>query len=245
QGTLGAKRFEIARVFLGSAADPPQPPLSKGGSAPAAPPITKGGPGGVESEPILLALISGGSFADVKGVVTALARRINPGAALSVRPADVPQFAAGRGAEVRLDGELWGWLGELDREVTDRLDLRDAVTAAELDMGVLERAAQLTPIFEPLPQYPAVTRDMNFVLDEAVTWQRLVEVIASVAGPLLETVEFGGQYRGKQIPADRKSYVATLVYRAADRTLTSEEVESAQGPVVEACERELGAALRA
>lgn len=48
---------------------------------------------------------------NLKGVVELLARRVAPHAAVSVRPSDVGQFVPGRGAEVLLDGELWGWLG--------------------------------------------------------------------------------------------------------------------------------------
>jgi phenylalanyl-tRNA synthetase beta chain len=85
---------------------------------------------------------------------------------------------------------------------------------------------------------------LNFVLDEAVRWRDLESVVRGAAGPLLESVGFGGQYRGQQIGADRKSYVVTLSYRAGDRTLTTEEVEQAQGAVVKACTEKLGAALR-
>ena len=67
-------------------------------------------------------------------------------------------------AEVLLDGQLWGWLGEIDRSVSDQLDLKDAVTVAELDLQVLESATELTPAYALLPQFPAVARDLNFLL---------------------------------------------------------------------------------
>ena len=88
-------------------------------------------------------------------------------------------------------------------------------------------------------------RDLNFVLDEPTTWKQLEEEIRSSAGELLESVVFSGQYRGKQIAAGKKSYVATLSYRSAERTLTNEEIESIQKQVVEACRKKLGAELRA
>ena len=67
---------------------------------------------------------------------------------------------------------------------------------------------------------------------------------AKLRGPLLESIGFGGQYRGKQIPAGKKSYVVTFSYRAPDRTLTSDEVDASQKAVIAACETGLGAALR-
>ena len=143
-----------------------------------------------------------------------------------------------------LGDERLGWLGELDRAVTDRLDLRDAATVAELHLAALEGIAELTPAAAALPQYPAIERDLNFVLDDSVTWEQLAAVAREAAGPLLESISFGGQYRGKQIPAGKKSYVVTFSYRSPERTLTSDEVDASQKAIIAACRERMGAALR-
>lgn len=221
-GTFNAQLFEIARVYL------------------SAEPRRNG-----DAEPLLVSFVSGQPYAEVKGVVEALARQVNRAAEVTVRPSDVPQFAPGRGAEVLLNGQPWGWLGELDRSVTDRLDLRDAVTIAELRLSRLEDIADLWPTYQPVPTYQEVTRDLNFVLDESVTWHDLEVAVRQAAGPLLESISFGGQYRGKQIAEGKKSYLLTLHYRSPERTLTSEEVDAAQQAVIQACAERLGATLRA
>ena len=64
--------------------------------------------------------------------------------------------------------------------------------------------------------------------------QTLEATARRVAGPLLESVEFAGQYRGRQIGEGQKSYLLTLTFRAVDRTLTSEEVDAAQQAVIAA-----------
>lgn len=222
-GNFRAQLFEIAKVFL--AADPAQPEQA--------------------AEPWMLGLVTGRSFHDLKGVVEELVRRVNPRAQLTVRPSTVAQFTPGRGAELLLNGRFWGWLGELDRTVIDAADLRDAVCVAELDVETLDAVADLIPRAQRLPEYPAMTRDLNFVLDEAVTWSSLEEAVRQSAGPLLESVTFGGQYRGKQIGEEKKSYLVTLTFRAPDRTLTGEEVDAAQKSVIAACAQSHGAILRA
>jgi phenylalanyl-tRNA synthetase beta chain len=219
-GVFDARLFEMASVYLGTRPDDPA------------------------SQPTMLGFVSGDSFAGVRGVLDALARSVNTSAVVTTRPANVPQFAAGRGAEVLLDGELWGWLGQLDRSVTDRLDLRDEVTVGEVFLSPLVAIVERAPQFTPLPQYPAVQRDLNFVLDEPVTWLQLNEAVQAAAGPLLDAVSFVDQYRGRQIPVGKKSYVLSIAYRSPDRTLTSEEVDAAQQAVIAACERELGALQR-
>jgi phenylalanyl-tRNA synthetase beta chain len=223
RGTFGAQLFEIAAVYLSSDKTLPTS----------------------QSEPTLISFVSGMPFAEMKGVVEQLAERINPLAEVTARPSNLPQFVPGRGAEVLLNGQFWGWLGELDRSVSNQLDLRDAVSIAELDLSVLEAHANLVPKFQPWPLYQASSRDLNFVLDDHVTWSSLEDTVRKAAGPLLESMGFGGQYKGKQIPDGKKSYLVTLLYRSPDRTLTGEEIEAAQQSVISQCQTQLGATLRA
>ncbi|MCA9115331.1 MAG: phenylalanine--tRNA ligase subunit beta [Planctomycetaceae bacterium] len=220
RGNAGAKLFEIARVYL------------------------RAEPGVAAAEPIRIGLVAGGPFAAMRGVIDALCQRLHISGKLELRPSEVPQFGEGRGAEVLLDGELWGWVGELDRDVADRIDLQEQVTVAELDLGLIEQRAVLVPPAELLPEYPPMDRDLNFVLEEDVTWQQLESVVVGAAGPLLESVGCGGQYRGKQIGPDRKSYVVTMRFRAPDRTLKSAEVDSAQQAVITAVEQNVAGTLR-
>jgi phenylalanyl-tRNA synthetase beta chain len=222
-GVHGVQLFEIAKVYLD--ADPRKPEH--------------------ESEPVVVGMVSGRTFGEVKGVIEQLVARLDRGAVLIVRPLTASGFVPGRAAELDLGGRRLGFLGEVDRRVTDKFDLRDAVIAAELDFSLLVESADLIPEFKPLPQYPPIERDLNFVLDEDVTWESLTSTVRKSAGPLLEEIKFGGQYRGQQIGAGKKSYLLRLSYRAADRTLTSDEVEAAKHAVIEACERTLKAQLRA
>lgn len=219
-GSFNAQLFEIASVFLES------------------------DPGNPTAEPKVVGLVSGCSFSEMKGLLQAIAERVNRVSTITVKPSDVPQFVEGRGAEILLNGESWGCFGELDRSVTDELGLRDACVAAEIDMSLLEQSANLRPEFVELPRFPASTRDLNFVLDESVTWSQLEEAVTAVAGPNFESISFSGQFRGKQLPADKKSYLLTISYRSAERTLTHEEVEEAQQAVIASCETAVGAQLR-
>ena len=219
-GNFQTRLFEIASVYLAAT------------------------PGDPAAEPRRLGIVSGQPFVEFKGTLETLAHRVNPHAVVTVRPSELACFVPGRGAELLLNGKPWGWLGELSREVTDKLDLRDTVIAAELDIALLEESANLVPTFAELPRFPSISRDLNFVLDEATTWDQLVEVARTAAGPTYDTSAFGGQYRGQQIPANKKSYVLTVSFRAPDRTLTSDEVDAAVKSIIEACSTKLGATLR-
>ena len=219
-GTFNAQLFEVAKIYL--AAEPDN----------------------AEAEPTVLAFVSSRSFAEMRGVIDAIVRATNRAARVTARPADVTAVQPGRGAELLLDGRPWGWMGELSLEARQQLGLADPVTVVEVRLAELESVIDLAPVFHAIPEYPAIERDLNFVLDETVSWQELEEVVRQAAGDLLETVRFESQYRGPQIAADKKSYVLRLQYRAADRTLTAEEVDQAQLGVIAACQSDLQAIQR-
>lgn len=220
-GQFHAQLFEVARVYLSTDKSIPEK----------------------QAEPRMVSFVSGRSFHELKGVVEQVAARVNPNAKIELKACASREFVPGRGAEVWLNGVFWGWMGELDSSVTSQLDLRDAVTVAELDMNVVEAQADLVPRFRDLPTQQPSMRDLNFVLDDEVTWSSLEETVRSAGGPFLQEVSFGGQYRGKQIPEGKKSYLVTMAYRA-DRTLTSEEVETAQKSIIAACTEKLSAIHR-
>jgi phenylalanyl-tRNA synthetase beta chain len=221
-GTANAELFEIAKVYLSAGQ----------------------GQSEQQAEPSMLALVSGRSFSAVRGIVESLLAQLAPHAVLTADPVELPEFAAGRGAMLRVNGEFFGWLGELDRSVTDAVDLQDAVTMAEVEVHVLERVFEPSRTCTPLPRFPLITRDLNFVLPETLPWKDLTAVASAAGGRLLQSVSFSGQYRGRQIEPGHKSYVMTCRFLAPDRTLTAEEVDDAVRSILSACENQLSARLR-
>lgn len=221
-GTVNAELFEIAKVYLSAGQ----------------------GLAEAEAEPTMIGLVSGRDFLAMKGIVEAVATKLAPAAKLTSEASDLPEFIPGRGAALTLDGRPFGWIGELKRSVLDQLDLQDDVCIAELNANVLEDLHQSACRYEPLPRFPLVSRDLNLVLPERTTWAQLADVVTSSGGQLLHDIAFSGQYRGKGIDADKKSYLLTCRFLAADRTLTTEEVDSTVHDILAACEEKLEARLR-
>lgn len=220
RGQFDADLFEVARVFLASEADDKS------------------------AQPKVIAGVTGRSFAETRGVLDLIVRKVCRADLLGVQPSDVAQFAPGRGAELTLNGLPVGWLGELDQSVADTIDLQSKVTVFELSVDDLVACARLTPRVDEVPQFPAMTRDVNLVLDESVAWADLATLVSETAGPLLESLRFVEQYRGKGIDPGKKSYVFSIVYRAPNRTLESDEVDAAQAKVVAACVQKFAATQR-
>ena len=108
-----------------------------------------------------------------------------------------------------------------------KLDLRDAVYVAELELGSLLAAQTHEKTFRELPKFPAVVRDMALVVDETVSHAEIVAAIDKGRNKVLERVELFDIYMGSSIPTGKKSMAYSLTFRAADRTLTDAEVNGA------------------
>lgn len=222
-GTLNAELFEIARVYLTAGTGQPEN----------------------IAEPLTVGMVTGRPFASVLGMVESLVASLAPAATVSSTPSARPEFHHGRGAELQINGKLLGWIGELSREVLNTSELHDQVCIAELRVPLLEELFQPSRSFTPLPRFPAVSRDLNFVLPEHVSWSELNQTVRQNAGPLLAETAFAGIYRGKQIAADHKSCVITCRFQSPERTLTAEEVDDSVRRIIAACESSLAASLRA
>ncbi|MCH2203447.1 MAG: phenylalanine--tRNA ligase subunit beta [Fuerstiella sp.] len=221
-GTANAELFEVARVYLSAGDGKPER----------------------EAEPMTVGMVSGHDFLGLKGIVETLVLDLIPAGLLATQPMDIAGLADGRGAQLVLNGQRLGYIGELDRSAGDQLGLHSGVSVAELDAMLLEELYESRRRSTPPPRFPAISRDLNFVLAETVDWAELADVAQAAGGTLLASLSFGGQYRGSQIDAGCKSYVLSARFQAPDRTLTADEVDAAVGNIVTACQEKLEAQLR-
>lgn len=183
-------------------------------------------------------------FFTLKGVLEALLDELGvPAEGGRWERVEEPWLHPGRAAGLWVADRRVGWLGELHPQVAAAWDLTGRPVAAELDLEALLPAVRPVPAYRPVPRFPAVRRDIAVLaprdLPAAVIGQR----IRQVAGPLLEAVHLFDRYTGQPVPEGQVSLAFALIYRAADRTLTDEEVDGVHGQVREAL-AELGLSPR-
>ena len=187
-------------------------------------------------------------FFDGKGVLESIARELAlPKVRFKALSAEeAPHLQPGRAAQMLSGGDVVGWVGEIHPLAADAFEAAAPDVAFELDMTVLERAARPARDYVDVPQFPAVARDAAFVVDESVTNEKLMQCMTSAGGKLLEGVQLFDVYRDEErIGAGKKSMAYSLTYRAADRTLTSEEVDKAHDRLVKKVSNATGAEQRA
>ncbi len=159
-------------------------------------------------------------------------------------PERQPWLMEGRAAAVILGEDVVGHLGELRREVRAAYDLPDPVFVAELDLELVRKHARGEAQYQPVSRFPAVTRDIAFVLPRDVAAQRAEGIIRRRAGDDLECLSLFDAYQGPPLPEGYRNLAFSLTFRRADRTLTDQEVEAAMDGMRSGLKEELGARLR-
>ena len=186
-------------------------------------------------------------FFDGKGAVESLARELAlPKLRFKALSADeAPHLQPGRAAAVLSGGTELGWVGELHPLAVAAFEANAPVVAFELDVDALVKASRPARDYVDILSYPAVSMDVAFVVDEGVTCEKLMQCMSSAGGKLLEEARLFDVYRDEErVGAGKKSMAFALTYRAADRTLTSEEVDKAHERLVKKVCGATGAEVR-
>ncbi|WP_278852617.1 phenylalanine--tRNA ligase subunit beta [Gordonibacter pamelaeae] len=186
-------------------------------------------------------------FFDGKGVVESLARELAlPKLRFKALSADeAPHLQPGRAAAVLAGGAELGWVGELHPLAVAAFEADAPVVAFELDVEALAKASRPARDYRDVPTFPAVSMDVAFVVDEGVAHEKLVQCMTSAGGKLLEDARLFDVYRDEErVGAGKKSMAYALTYRAADRTLTSDEVDKAHERLVKKVCAATGAEVR-
>lgn len=158
------------------------------------------------------------------------------------------QLHPGRTASLWLQGRQIGIFGQLHPQLRQEKDLIDAVYVFELKLEmlqtVLNRPSQQVPIFKAFSTYPAVTRDLAFFAPLETSVADLEQVMQKTAKKLLSGVELFDEYRGEHAPEGQRSLAFSLKYRAADKTLTDEEIDPVHQKVRDALVKQFKVTLR-
>ena len=202
---------------------------------------------GLADEPKILSLGAYGDgmdFFTLKGGIEAVLRACRIQNVRFEACADNASYHPGRCAKVFAGGTELGVFGQIHPLVAANYGVDAEIYAAELRFDALYSVRGGIPVYQPLPKFPAVTRDIAVVCAEGVTVGALEECIRRGAKGLLKKVELFDIYRGTGVVPGHKSVAFSLTLRADDRSLTGEEADEDVQSILALLENELGAKLR-
>lgn len=156
-----------------------------------------------------------------------------------------PYLHEGRSAEIFVEGESVGYIGEIYPDVQEAYDIDTRVYVAEINLVKLFAHAVDHREFKALPKYPAISRDLALLVKDGVSSDQVVAVIKKVTNrKLLESVEIFDVYKGQGVPKGNTSIALTVVFRAPDRTLTDDEVQAEIDHALKSMKRKYRVKLR-
>ena len=202
---------------------------------------------GMANEPKVLSLGAYGADMDffaLKGAVETILAGLRITGVTYVAESGNPSYHPGRCAKVYCGETLLGTLGQIHPHVAENYGVDCELYAAELSFDALYASMGGKAVYQPLPKFPAVTRDIAVVCDAAVTVGALEDCIRRGAHGLLKSVTLFDIYTGTGIPAGKKSVAFNLELRSDERSLTAEEADADVKSILDLLGTELGAVLR-
>ncbi|MDD6102627.1 MAG: phenylalanine--tRNA ligase subunit beta [Clostridiales bacterium] len=150
----------------------------------------------------------------------------------------------GRQAEMVVDGDVIGYLGEVHPQVCDNYNINGRTYVAVIDMPKILDKASFDIKYKGIAKFPAVSRDLSMVVPKNVLAGDIEEVIIKNAGKLLESCSLFDIYEGEQIKEGYKSMAYSISFRANDRTLEDKDITPVMDKILKGL-GSLGIELRA
>ncbi len=219
-GTETTPIYELSKIYLGK----------KNGELP--------------DEKECLTILGEEGYLPLKGVIETILHQLNINQTLESHPFQSGLFHPERSAQLKLGGDLLGYIGEVSREMIQHYDLRSTPCITELDFTLLVDRTTLENSYHKTSAFPTIVRDLAVIADEGVTWAEIRGTINSLKMDHLKEVEFFDMYRGKQIGQGKKSIAFRLIFRANDRTLRNDEVDVCQEEILKTLKNSLNLRLR-
>jgi phenylalanyl-tRNA synthetase beta chain len=198
-----------------------------------------------EEKSVLVMATYGDDFFHLKGCIEGVLNMLSVPGCVFTPCTDNTSYHPGRCAAIMNGDKLIGYAGQTHPAVLKNYGIGVELYMAELDLEVLFELVDKERYYQPIPKYPASTRDLAVLCDENIYVLQLENCIKKAAKKQLEKLELFDVYRGAQVAQGKKSVAFSLTLRNPDHTLTDKEADEIIQNVLKALESELGATLRA
>jgi len=155
-----------------------------------------------------------------------------------------PDFSAGVVIENR-GGKKLIEMGILSKKLLKKFDLEQPVYFAELNWTLLMKATKKNEVlFTEVPKFPAVSRDLALLVDEAVEFAQIEQVARQTEKKLLKKVELFDVYEGDKLPAGKKSYAVNFILQDEEKTMGDKQIDAIMQKLIANIKKQLNAELR-
>ena len=185
------------------------------------------------------------TFYELSAYVENVFRRIGLKPGMTVRKkSENPIFAAGLTIENR-GGKVLAEMGVLTKKLQKQFGIDNAVYYAEMNWTQLMKVTKKNEVlFSEVPKFPAVSRDLALLVDNAVEFAQIEQVARQTEKKLLKKVELFDVYEGDKLPAGKKSYAVNFILQDEEKTMGDKQIEAIMQKLIANIKKQLNAELR-
>ena len=185
------------------------------------------------------------SFYELSAYVENILRRIGLKTGMTVRKkSDNPIYSAGIVIENR-GGKKLVELGVLAKKLQKHFGIDNTVYYAEMNWTQLMKATKKNEVtFTEVPKFPAVSRDLALLVDNAVEFAQIDQVARQTEKKLLKKVELFDVYEGDKLPAGKKSYAVNFILQDEEKTMGDKQIDAIMQKLINNLKNQLKAELR-
>ena len=148
-------------------------------------------------------------------------------------------------AKLMVEDKTLATFGQVDKSILKAFDIKQDVFYADIDWDYLTERSQHTQIvFQPLPKFPTVRRDLALMVDAGLQFAQIEKIAQMEGRKLLKEVSLFDVYKGDKIEPGKKSYAVSFTFLDPDKTLTDQDIDKVMSKLMKKLEAELGAVVR-
>lgn len=197
---------------------------------------------------MLTGVMTGNAFYQIKGIINLLFNKLGISNVWYDEYKPTPEesklsiWHSKKCAEIKIDREEVGFMGEISSKIIDDLKLsvnptqEQKVVAFDLDFEKLIKLASEENEYQPISRYPAAVRDLAVLVPMNVLVEEVLKEIYNSGGKLIRDVDLFDIYEGEEIPDGEKNLAFHIIYQAEDRTLSTKDIDEIQNKIIKSLE---------
>jgi phenylalanyl-tRNA synthetase beta chain len=189
----------------------------------------------------LAGILTGEKFFEVKGVIDTLLKKMGISNFYfdfyqpTPEESKISIWQIKKSAEIKIDGEEIGFLGEISKKILEKYKIKDKIVAFDIDFEKLAKLATEEHEYQPFSIYPAIVRDISVLVPRDVLVEEVMDVIERTAGSLIRDIDLFDIY--EEIESERKSLAFHIIFQLRDRAILPDEAEEALQKIFENLEK--------
>jgi phenylalanyl-tRNA synthetase beta chain len=148
------------------------------------------------------------------------------------------------GVQMYADQKPFIKAGKVSQACLEKMGVKQPTFFAELDWDWMVNMPKALPKYQPISKFPAVKRDLSLVLDQAITFQQIKEVVYAQQEEFIQSMGVFDVYEGAALGAGKKAYALSFALQDPNRTLEEKTIHQIMQRLMHAFEKELGAIIR-